>query len=254
MTADRVQSVDRVFSILEELTDGGGALSLSELAQRTGLPAPTIHRLLRSLVASGYVRQESSKRYALGPRLIRLGESATRMLGAWAIPHLSEVVARSGETSNMAMLEGDACVYVAQVPSPQSMRMFTEVGRVVMLHCTGVGKAILSTLPDREVVAILRRAGMPARTEHTITSPEGMLDALQVVRDQGYAMDDGEQELGVRCVAVPLPDLPIRGAISVSGPSSRVSEADVERIAPYLRSVAADIARAFDISRLSPAS
>src|SRR4029450_2332190 len=96
-------------------------------------------------------------------------------------------------TANIALMEADACVYVAQVPSPQSMRMFTEVGRVVMLHCTGVGKALLSPRPDEQVVATLKRTGMPARTEHTITHPEMMLEALAEIRNRGYAVDDGEQ-------------------------------------------------------------
>ena len=124
------------------------------------------------------------------------------MLGSWATPYLAGLVDKFGETTNMAMLEGDAAVYVAQVPSPRAMRMFTEVGRFVMPHCTGVGKAMLSTLPDDEVRALLGRTGMPPRTEHTITSPDAMVAALGEVREQGYAIDDGEQELGVRCVAV----------------------------------------------------
>ena len=243
--SERVQSVDRVFSLLEHLADGGGSLSLSELSSRSDLPMPTIHRLIRSLVSQGYVRQEQSKRYAIGPRMIRLGESATRMLGTWATPSLRKLVDRFGETSNMAMLEGDAVVYVAQVPSPQAMRMFTEVGRFVMPHCTGVGKAILSSMPDGEVEALLRRTGMPARTEHTITTPQAMLAELATARRLGYAVDDGEQELGVRCVAVPVPDLPFRAAISVSGPSSRVTSQQVDAIAPVVRDVAADLTRAF---------
>ena len=109
-------SVDRVFQLLEHLADVDGALSLSELAQLTDLPMPTIHRLLRSLVGQGYVQQEPSKRYALGPRLIRLGESASRNLGSWVEPPWPSCVAEFGETTNMAMLKGDACVYVAQVP------------------------------------------------------------------------------------------------------------------------------------------
>ena len=248
MAAAGVQSVDRVFLLLEHLADGGGSMSLSELARRTGLPMPTIHRLLRSMVNRGYVRQESSKRYALGPRMIRLGESASRMLGSWATPHLAGLVAKYGETANMAMLEGDTCVYVAQVPSPQSMRMFTEVGRVVMLHCTGVGKALLSTLPEEQVLATLKRTGMPARTEHTITRPQPMLEALAQVRERGYALDDGEQELGVRCVAVPIKQLPFAGALSVSGPSSRITLEQVPHIAPDLQAAAANLEAAFDAS------
>jgi len=148
----------------------------------------------------------------------------------------------------MAMMEGDACVYVAQVPSPQSMRMFTEVGRVVMLHCTGVGKALLSTLSDEQVIATLKRTGMPARTEHTITHPQTMLEALAEIRKQGYAVDDGEQELGVRCVAVPIKELPFAAALSVSGPSGRITLDQVPLIAPDMQGAAADLATAFNAS------
>jgi len=243
-----------VFQLLEHLADGGGARSLSELARLTGLPMPTIHRLLRSLVNGGYVRQESSKRYALGARMITLGESARRMLGSWALPHLADVVGRFGETTNLAMLEADACVYIAQVPSPHPMRMFTEVGRVVPVHSTGVGKALLSTLPDQQVLAILQRAGMPSATEHTITQPKAMLDSLKQVRKEGYAVDDAEQELGVRCIAVPLEGLPFTAAISVSGPSTRLSLDDVPRIAPNLQATAAAISAAFGAAQERPAS
>ena len=243
--SDRVQSVDRVFTLLERLADADGAVTLSELAELTDLPMPTIHRLLRFLTNEGYVRQEPSKRYALGLRMIRFGQSASRGLGSWAAPHLMSLVEKFGETTNMAMLEGDSCVYVAQVPSPQSMRMFTEVGRVVMPHCTGVGKAIMSMLTDQQAANLLRRTGMPPRTEHTLVTVDAMLTALAQARDAGYALDDGEQELGVRCVAVPLTGLPFLAAISVSGPSSRLTMDDVPRIAPQLQIVATQISRNF---------
>ena len=241
----RVQSVDRVFALLECLADGGGSLSLSELAARTKLPMPTIHRLVRSLVSQGYVRQEASKRYALGPRMIRLGESASRMLGSWARPYLAGLVDRWGETANMAMLEVDACSYVASMPSPRAVRMFTEVGRQVLPHCTGVGKAILSTLPEHEVRALLARTGMPALTPYTLTTPEAMQEGLDAVRRQGYAVDDSEQELGVRSVAVPVRGLPFRAAISVSGPDSRVTLDGVTQIASDLQAVADQLRTAF---------
>lgn len=245
---ERVQSVDRVFGLLEHLADGDGALTLSELAARSALPMPTIHRLIRFLVSQGYVRQDRAKRYTIGPRMIWLGEAASRMLGSWATPVLTRLVEEFGETANMAMLEGDGVIYVAQVPSPQAMRMFTEVGRFVMPHCTGVGKAIMSTMSDDEVAGLLDRTGMPARTEHTIASVDKMLAELAIIREAGYAVDDGEQELGVRCVAVPVPNLPFRAAISVSGPSSRVTADQVERIAPVARAVAAELAGVFQLA------
>ena len=246
--SERVQSVDRTFELLEHLADGGGSLSLSELAARSALPMPTIHRLIRFLVSQGYVRQEPSKRYAIGPRMIWLGEAASRMLGSWATPALADLVETFGETTNMAMLEGDRVIYVAQVAAPRAMRMFTEVGRFLMPHCTGVGKAIMSTMTDDEVAALLKRTGMPPQTEHTITSVNKMLAELARIRQAGYAVDNEEQELGVRCVAASVPELPFRATVSVSGPSSRVTVEQVERIAPALREVAAGLTREFQLT------
>lgn len=180
-----VQSLERAFDLLERMADAGGEVGLSELSASSGLPLPTIHRLMRTLVACGYVRQQPNRRYALGPRLIRLGESASRLLGTWARPYLARLVEETGETANMALLDGDEIVYVAQVPSKHSMRMFTEVGRRVLPHSTGVGKALLAGFPPEEVRALLGRTGMPAATEKTITTPEGFLAALEEVRRRG---------------------------------------------------------------------
>ena len=177
-----VQSLERAFDLLERMADAGGEVGLSELSVSSGLPLPTIHRLMRTLVACGYVRQQANRRYALGPRLIRLGESASRLLGTWARPYLARLVEETGETANMALLDGDEIVYVAQVPSKHSMRMFTEVGRRVLPHSTGVGKALLAEPPADEVRALLARTGMPAATEKTITTPDGFLAALEEVR------------------------------------------------------------------------
>jgi IclR family acetate operon transcriptional repressor len=201
-----------------------------------------VHRLLQSLMHNGYVRQEASRRYTLGPRLIRLGESAGRALGSWAQPHLAGLVAEFGETANMAVLEGDAVVYVAQVPSAHSMRMFTEVGRRVPAHCTGVGKALLSELADSEVLDLLRRTGMPANTSRTLTDPAALLVELATIRAQGWAAVDAEQEVGVRCVAAPVKGAPARTAISVSGPSGRITAGRVAHIAPVLQRVAERLA------------
>ena len=247
-----VQSLDRAFALLEYLADGPGpdGVALSELATRSGLPLPTIHRLVRTLVASGYVRQLPSRRYALGPRLIRLGDAASRMLGEWARPQLAALVDATGESANLAMLDGDAVVYVAQVPSRHTMRMFTEVGRRVPAHCTGVGKALLATLPPAEVRALVARTGLPAATPHTITDPAALARELDTVRTRGYAVDDAEQELGVRCVAVAVPGAPSATALSVSGPAARVTWEAVEGFVPQLR-LAAD-ALAGQLSAAAP--
>jgi IclR family acetate operon transcriptional repressor len=224
-----VQSVDRVLDLLEQLSGAGGELALSDLAARTGLPLPTIHRLLRTLATRGYVRQQPNRRYALGARLIPLGEAAATMIGVWARPQLARIVQQVGESANLATTDGDQAVYVAQAESEHAMRMFTEVGRRVRLHTTGVGKALLSQLPDEEALAVLRRTGLPPATPNSIKDLDAMLAQLAVVRSAGYAVDEQEQELGVRCVAVPLMIAGTRFAISVSGPVTRMTDDAVQR-------------------------
>jgi IclR family transcriptional regulator, acetate operon repressor len=237
-----VQSLQRAFDLLERLADAGGEASLSELAASSGLPLPTIHRLIRTLVTLGYVRQNSNRRYTLGSRLIRLGETASRQYGTWARPLLSQLVDSVEETANLAVLDGDEVVYVAQVPSKHSMRMFTEVGRRLLPHGTGVGKAMLSQLPRSDVRALLERTGLPAYTSNTITDATELLDSLDEIAARGFALDESEQELGVRCIAVPVVGGPTLAAVSVSGPEGRLTKDAVNRILPEVLAVAKRLA------------
>lgn len=223
-TTGGVQSIGRAFMLLETVVDNGGVMGLSRLADVTGLPLPTIHRLVRTLVDLGYLRQEPSRQYAVGPRLSRLAEGATQMLASRARPHLLKLVAEVGESANLAMLDGDHAVYVAQVPSGHQMRMFTEVGRRVPLHCTAVGKAMLAQLDEVKVREIIERAGMPTQTQFTISDLPTLIAQLDLIRTRGYGTDEGEQEVGVRCVAVPVLGAPLPLAMSVSGPAARMTD------------------------------
>lgn len=245
-SASKVQSIDRALMMLELIADSGGSLRLADLEAATGLPLPTVHRLAKSLAHNGYLRQNPSRAYALGPRLIRLGEISARGLGSWAKPHLHRAVAEIGETANLAVLEGDEVLYVAQVPSPHSMRMFTEVGRRVSAHCSGVGKALLSQLDDDSVLDLLKRTGMPSRTANTVTDPDTLLAELWHIRKRGWAVDHGEQEAGVWCIAAPIPRAPARAALSVSGPSGRLTEDRIAEVAPTLCDIAVQLSDDFD--------
>ncbi|RKQ33717.1 IclR family transcriptional regulator [Kocuria tytonis] len=236
--AGGVQSVERVFDLLSIITASGGESSLSELAARAGLPLPTIHRLLRTLVPLGYVRQLPNRSYALGPGLIRLGNAAGLQLGTHAQPVLQELVDELGESANLAVLDGRMVVYVGQAQSSHSMRMFTEVGRRAHMHDTGVGKAILATLPEEQVVSIVTSMGLPTPTEKSLGTVEELLADLERIRERGYAVDDEEQEIGVRCFSVALPQAPTPTAISVSGPTSRVDWEFGERAVPLLQRAA----------------
>lgn len=242
-SATGVQSIRRAFDLLQAIADHGGPVSVSTLATASALPLPTVHRMLKTMVSLGFVQQLRSRQYALGPRLIRLGESAGRSLGASVEPFLLDLAERTGETANLAILEGDLVVYVAQAPSKHSMRMFTEIGRRVLPHCTGVGKALLAQLSDDEVREIVRRTGMPARTPSTITTVDALLVDLAAIRERGYAEDNSEQEIGVRCIAAAVPGDEVAAAVSISGPGARLTHEAVAEFAPVVTSVAAAIGR-----------
>jgi IclR family acetate operon transcriptional repressor len=238
-----VQSIERAFSVIELIAGNGGSMTLSTLSRDSGLPPTTLHRLARTLVDLGYLRQEPSRRYALGPRLALLADASSVMLSAVALPHLSHLVDEIGETANLAMLDGDLVAYVAQVPGRHSMRMFTEVGRRVQPHCTAVGKALLAaTRSDDEVRELLGRTGLPRHTPHTVVDPDELLEQLAEVRSRGYALDEGEQEVGVRCVAVNVSGSTLPLAISVSGPAPRMTDELLALAVPALRDVAVRLA------------
>lgn len=240
-----VQSIERAFDILEIMASTGESIGVSELAAKSALPLPTIHRLVRTLVLRGYVRQLPTRQYVLGPKLMRLGDSATQVISTWSRPHLSRLVELTGETANMAVLDGNMVVYVAQVPSEHAMRMLTEVGRRVHLHCTGVGKALLLQLSDDTVRNLVSQTGMPSYTQNSITNLDALIADLDKSRLREYAIDEGEQEIGVRCFSVPVPHAPTPTAISISGPAARVTVESAAHIAPLLQQAARELSTEF---------
>lgn len=230
-----VQSLHRSLDLVEVVAARGGHLTIGEIAAATDVPLPTVHRLLRTMVDRGYMRQMPNRRYALGFRLVPLGAAASSMVGADTEGVLARLVDALGETANLAILSGSHAEYVAQVPSRHAMRMFTEVGRHVDLHCTGVGKALLAELDDARVLDVVRRVGLAAQTEHTLVTEADLLADLAAVRSRGYSLDEQEQEAGVRCVAVSVGPGPMSWmAVSVSGPVTRMTDDLVQRAVPLL--------------------
>lgn len=231
-----VQSVERALDLLEALAAAGGdPVGVSDLAQAVGLPQATAHRLLATLVRRGYARREASRKYALGSRLAPLGDAAGRTFRGWVRPYLAELVELSGETANVAVLEDGHVVYVAQVPSRHRVRMFTEVGNRLLPHTSAAGKVLLAGYPRAEARRIIERSGLPARTPATITEPERFLAELDAVAERGWATDDQEEEVGVRCVAVALHGLgESPAAMSVSGPAERLEQPYRERLIPQM--------------------
>lgn len=246
MATGGVQSVQRTIQIVEALSAAGGQASLSDLVSATELPLTTVHRLLATLAQYGLVRQTSTRLYTLGPRFLSYGEVVRQSVSTWAQPVLNHLTQQTAETANLAMLSNDRVIYLAQSPSPHTMRTFTEVGKQVNPHSTGVGKALMSQLADEAVRAIVRQTGMVARTDRTITTEGALIEAMVQIRAQNYAVDDGEQEVGVRCIAVPLPVQGTRLAVSISGPSARVTHERVPEVVPLVMAAAARLAQIVD--------
>ena len=241
-----VQSIERALDLLEYLARSSTWVGISELSAATGQPVGTVHRLLQTLMARDYVVRDSrTRRYALGPAF-RMLASADLLTPDWnelATPFLRELVEISGETANLAVLERDRAVYMAQVQSARMVRMFTELGNRVPLHCTGCGKVLLAYQTEKVIDSIIATTGLPAHTEKTITDPQQFRQELATIRQRGYAIDNGEQEEGVRCLAVPVygTDGKVVAAISISGPSSRVDSSRIPSFIPQLKRISSAI-------------
>ena len=244
-----VQSVERAFELMELIGRAGGECSLTELSSESPLPPPTIHRLLRTLVNLGYVRQLPNRRYALGPRLIRLGEVANRQLGAVAMPVLQALVDELSETASLAVLDGDMVIYTGQVLPSTLMRNGTEVGKRVGLHTSGVGKAVLGELEDARILKLVTQSGLPAPTENSASTLSAVFAKVERVRADGYAIDDEECEVGIRSVAMAVPGAPTPMAIGISGPAVRMHKEAITRAVPALKRATGVISEALIGSR-----
>lgn len=238
---DGVQSLHRALDILEIISRHRGHMAIGEIAASSDIPLPTIHRLLQTLVARGYVLRLPNRHYALGFRLMSLGLSVNSLLGANAGSILSRVGAELDATVSLVMLSGEQAEYLAQVPASHAPRMYMQVGRKVPLHCTAGGKALLATIGAKAAVDIVRRTGMPSWTINTITTEQALLAELERISARGYSIDEQEKEIGIRCVAVAFP-VPMLSpmAISISGLVGRMTDELFERAVPVLRNAAGE--------------
>ena len=171
-------------------------------------------------------REAATGRYQLGLALI--AQTPARLLAGRSRPILEEVRDAFQETVNFAILDGSSILYVEIVESLRTMRLAVRRGDREGIHCTGLGKAIAAQLSDVRVREILGRTGMAPRTAATITDVDAYIGGLVVVRERGWALDDGENEVGARCVAAGVTGLPMPAAISLSAPSIRFPFDQVE--------------------------
>lgn len=221
---DRLVGADRVLAVLRELAGHPAGVGLDELAKAVDSPKPTVHRALVALRKAGFASQDGRGRYLLGDGFLKLAfaHHELRPDHVRVHPLLERLAERFGETAHYAMLDDRSIVYRSKVdPATGAVRLTSTIGGRNPAHCTAVGKLLLAqALPDDASVTAWVRAGeLERRTERTITTAAELAEQLRAVREQGYAVDDQENEVGVNCIAVPIfltsPTVP-SGAISVS--------------------------------------
>jgi IclR family acetate operon transcriptional repressor len=244
-----VQSVDRALSILETLSEDDEGYRLSDLAVRTGLSASTVHRLLATLESRRFVQfDRAESKWHVGVRSFTVGASFARRrnFSAQAIPYLRKLRDLTRETANLAVVDDEFIILLTRMESREIMRSLTQVGGRVPMVTSGVGKAVLATYSDEDVGAVIRHHGMPRLTEKSIVRPSDLFKELEKIRKQGYALDDEEACMGLRCVAAVVYNAcaePL-AAISVSGMTSRLTDQRLPEIGQIVRDVAAELTAA----------
>ncbi len=243
------RTVLKALDVLECLAFSGQSLSAPEVAERCGLTRPTTYRLLSTLAARGYVAGGQDGRFRLGNKMLSLSKRLLEyaQLPQLARPELERLCQFAGETVHLGALEDIEVLYVDKVESLTAARMYSIVGSRSPLHSTSLGKAILAFLPDSERTMLLERISLAQRTPNTITDRGRLEEDLRVVRERGYAIDDVENEEGIRCVGAPIlgnAGMPI-AAVSISGPVVRMTASRVDDLAPALLETGRRISQKF---------
>lgn len=243
----RSGAIGRAFAILEALVALGATASLAEIAARSGMPKPTAHRILRTLIALGYARQVGDGIYAPGLRILTVAGQLeeTLDLATHARPSMRVLQELVPETVHLAVLDGRRALYVEKLEGRRTFRMASRVGMTIGLHSTAIGKAILAFLPPEESDERLEEP-FERRTSRTITSRAELERELERVRISGFAIDDEENEEQIRCVGAAVFDHRgrVMGAISVSGPAFAFMLEDAQRLGPAVVGAAGAISLA----------
>ncbi|HZZ47133.1 MAG TPA: IclR family transcriptional regulator C-terminal domain-containing protein [Pseudonocardia sp.] len=244
---DYVQSLERGFAVLLAFDEDMAEPTLAELATKTGLSRPAVRRLLLTLQRLGYVANVGT-RWTLTPRVLSIGQhyTATKAMIELAQPHLLRLAERTGESASLAELDGYDVVYVARVPVRRIMSINVTVGSRVAAHATSMGRALLAWAGPERITRFLEEATLPALTSHTVTDPAQLRAELARVREQGWAIVDGELEEGLISVSAPVRDRSgavVAALASSSAAGRRASQRLREETVPMLLEAAASISR-----------
>ena len=222
-----VQSLNRTFDILEFFLEKKDSVRIKDISHKLGLHKSTVHRLLSAMAHRGYIRQDQETgKYQLGLKIMELYNSLVdnNELIKVAHPVLERLASQSREAVHLLVRDNDEAVYVDKVEFPNTIHLRSHIGKHVSLHCTASGKIFLANLPGDTVKKFIKKKGLPRHTKNTITSETFLRKELRKVNQQGYSLDNVENEENVRCVAAPVRDSngKVVAALSISGPTMRV--------------------------------
>jgi IclR family transcriptional regulator, KDG regulon repressor len=238
-----VQSLGRAFAILEQVARHREGVGLAELSKLVGLHNSTTFHLAKTMVSLGYIRQQrDSKRYRVGRPLFALAASALdeiEMVNV-ATPIMEDLSRDTGESSHFAVRMGDAVVVIARTSGPGAFQLTDRVGVVRPAHCTALGKIILAALRPDQLKRFLERVELTPSTKKSITDPNALLREIAEVRRSAIAIDDGEFNAEVRCMAVPVYNFTgdVVGALGISGPIWRMTDQVMSARAKIMKAAA----------------
>jgi IclR family transcriptional regulator, acetate operon repressor len=236
----------KVFTVMEAIASAGRSLSVSEVAALVGVPKPTMHRIVRQLDSEGLLQREPhSRRYGPGQRLLSFALAVVRASMRSAPRHaiLEALSARLGETVNFGMMAGNAVVYIDRVEAAWPFGLKFEPGSRVPLHCTSMGKLLLSALPRRRREELIAACPLDRYTANSITDRDRLRQELKQICKQGYSVDNQEFLAGVICLAVPVRDQKgaICAALAISAPDARMPKETALTHLPVLLQAADDL-------------
>jgi len=234
--------VAKVVKIFDLLHEHPGGLTLTEISEGTALNTTTCYRIVSHLAAEGYLNRDEKRNYRLGSRILQIAatyddQSTLRKIAG---PHLRRLVQRTGESVNLIVVRGSIVHYVEVLESPHEFRIVGHVGLRRPIHATAVGKAVLAFLPEKERNKTLKSIRFQRLTSRTIDNPRTLLSHLQLIRDQGFAVDDEETLLGVRCIGAPIFNWrrEVVAAVSIAAPAARLSMPMTARVAEVVKETA----------------
>lgn len=243
-----IQSINRTIQIIETLSTFPQGASLAELASYIDLPKSTLYRILSTLIINGYVTKNNNQKYQNTMRMFEIGSRVANELNLTSIsrPYINKLSNITNEAIHLVVRDGIDVIYLYKEDSPNSiLRMSSRVGLRNPMYCTAVGKSILALLPADELESIWNKSTIVRFTPTTITTLDEMKHECELIRSAGYALDNEEHELGVRCIGVAILDfsgVPV-GALSISAPVTRMDDETINRYVPYITKFASNISK-----------